>query len=332
METYSGLGVKADSLRRSKGKAGVLAVGVAAAVLLLLVAGVVGRASAAGTSVTFTETGLPAGTPWSVDLGGTVQSSTTASISFTEAPGAYSYHIERRAAYAATPDHGTLVVGASAVSVAVTFSPIGQSSSIVSDFNGTSIAGGDWIWFNAILKPKSSIPSAGVQIRVVAQSISFGTGSSTTVLSVPDAKITYRSTAGLGTTHYSAAQDRWLTAVPVKFTDNVFFAGLAYQVPSGGLPGGIKDVNWTASFSSTSSGFQVQWQWAAAVYTNFTVDYNQLEVKPLHSTSLDHYPNGDQAGTPEAYTAYVVGGARGGGGSNFTGSLSGTASVVLPKD
>ena len=34
--------------------------------------------------------------------------------------------------------------------------------------------------------------------------------------------------------------------------------------------------------------------------------------------------NGDQAGTPENVKQYVVGGARGGGGSNFTGSYSST--------
>jgi hypothetical protein len=44
--------------------------------------------------------------------------------------------------------------------------------------------------------------------------------------------------------------------------------------------------------------------------------------------------NGDHAGTPEgslngvSLQKYVVGGARCGGGSNFTGSWSGTANVV----
>src|SRR5439155_361606 len=38
--------------------------------------------------------------------------------------------------------------------------------------------------------------------------------------------------------------------------------------------------------------------------------------------------NSDHAGTPEAFKPYVIGGARGGGGSNYTGSLSGTVAVA----
>jgi len=36
------------------------------------------------------------------------------------------------------------------------------------------------------------------------------------------------------------------------------------------------------------------------------------------------YKNSDHAGTPESVRQFLVSGARGGGGSNFTGSYSGT--------
>jgi hypothetical protein len=108
---------------------------------------------------------------------------------------------------------------------------------------------------------------------------------------------------------------------------------VAYQVPAGGLPGGINPVTWTGTMSGSAS-FSLQWQWGAAVYTQFTTNYNQLGIKPLHSTSLDSYHVGDQAGTPEgvntggtAWKTFVTGGARGGGGSNWTGSYSPTGSV-----
>jgi len=34
-------------------------------------------------------------------------------------------------------------------------------------------------------------------------------------------------------------------------------------------------------------------------YKTFTTESNELEIKPLHSTTPDKYHDGDQAGTPE---------------------------------
>jgi hypothetical protein len=75
----------------------------------------------------------------------------------------------------------------------------------------------------------------------------------------------------------------------------------------------------------------VQWKWAAAVYpaAHFSTDYNALSVKPVDDNSNSQYKNSDHAGTPEAFKSYVIGGATGGGGSNYTGGYSGTASVTL---
>src|SRR5262249_53780935 len=81
-----------------------------------------------------------------------------------------------------------------------------------------------------------------------------------------------------------------------------------------------------------TAGVTLKWQWSAAVYTNFGADYNAFNVKPLDSNSATIYPNSDHAGTPEAFKSFVVGGARGGGGSNFTGSYSATAAVIPTVD
>jgi hypothetical protein len=64
------------------------------------------------------------------------------------------------------------------------------------------------------------------------------------------------------------------------------------------------------------------------VYTQFTTDLNGIGVKPIDGGQMNPYNNSDHAGTPENFKSFVTGGARGGGGSNFTGSYSGTASVV----
>jgi hypothetical protein len=93
-----------------------------------------------------------------------------------------------------------------------------------------------------------------------------------------------------------------------------------FLVPTGGLPGGINPVSWQGQFYSDTSGVSLNWQWAAAVYTKFTTSYGGLGVKPVDSNTASQYKNSDHAGTPESYKTYVMGGARGGGGSNYTGS------------
>jgi hypothetical protein len=123
-----------------------------------------------------------------------------------------------------------------------------------------------------------------------------------------------------------------VTAVPLTgLAGNVFFDGVAIQAPSPrGFPGGIQPVTWQGMFFSMTPGLSVQRQWAAAVYDNavFGVDYTQLGVKPVDDNQASVYQNSDHAGAPENFKTYLVGGARGGGGSNFTGSYSGTAACT----
>src|SRR5262249_38613518 len=110
---------------------------------------------------------------------------------------------------------------------------------------------------------------------------------------------------------------------------NTFLSGLSYHVPGGGLPGGINPVSWSGTFITDTGGVNVNWQWAAAVYTNFNTDHNALVVKAIDDNHHDYVTlSSDPAGTPEQYKSSVIGGARGGGGSNYAGSLSSTQGVA----
>ena len=73
-------------------------------------------------TVTFTETGLPTGTSWTVTLGGTPMSSSGAVIVFTESNGSFSFTVGTVSGYASAPGSGTEVVKGGPVSQAITFS------------------------------------------------------------------------------------------------------------------------------------------------------------------------------------------------------------------
>ncbi|MEM3791054.1 MAG: hypothetical protein QW260_08295, partial [Thermoproteota archaeon] len=74
-------------------------------------------------TVTFTESGLPSGTTWSVTFNGNTKSSTTNTISFTGiANGTYSYSVGVVSGYTANPSSGTIIVNGANVNQAITFS------------------------------------------------------------------------------------------------------------------------------------------------------------------------------------------------------------------
>jgi hypothetical protein len=207
-----------------------------------------------------------------------------------------------------------------------------STSVIQSNFNGTPIHAGDTVWFSSVAKV-SGLGASPVTLRVVNAEIDFTANGVSYALPVPDVAITFSPTAATATTTFDASSNTWLTTVPTGLGGNVFLSGLALPVPSG-LPGGINPVTWKATFQSDTAGLSVNWQWAAAAYTQFGTDYSALGVKPVDDNHASAYQNSDHAGTPENFKTYVTGGARGGGGSNFTGSLSPTAQVhpdvVLP--
>jgi hypothetical protein len=108
---------------------------------------------------------------------------------------------------------------------------------------------------------------------------------------------------------------------------NTFLSGLGYTVPSN-IPGGLKNLTWSGTVYTDSPGVTFQWKWAAAVYNSFGSDYDLLGVKPVDDNHASTYHNSDHAGTPENFKSFVIGGATGGGGSNYTGGYSGTRTVV----
>jgi hypothetical protein len=71
--------------------------------------------------VTFTETGLPKGTDWSVTLNGTIEESTAASIAFTEPNGTYSFTVGRVAGWVLYDYSGTVNVSGTAATVVVSW-------------------------------------------------------------------------------------------------------------------------------------------------------------------------------------------------------------------
>jgi hypothetical protein len=189
-------------------------------------------------------------------------------------------------------------------------------SVINSNFNGTPIQAGNTIWFSSHMKV-NGVGSTPVTLSITQSVITFNSNGQTFHLTTPNASITFDPNASQSITTFDALSNTWNTTVPSSQAGaDPFMTGLAFMVPNGGLPGGINPVSWTATFSSSDPNISGSWQWDAAVYNTFSTDYNALGVLAADG--------GRQSGTPVNFEPFVVGGARGGGGSNFTGSNSAT--------
>jgi hypothetical protein len=198
------------------------------------------------------------------------------------------------------------------------------TSSIGSGFNATSISLNNYIWFNANFTAKG-FPSTGGTITFKNSKIVINSSKGVFTYAVPDGKITFSPSATCASTIFDGSQ--WVTTVPMAGSDEILLSALGIKSPAD-----VKaaNVTWSGDISSDVPGVTMSWKWGAAVYTTDMTqpNYNSLGVKAAHTAACT-YNNPDHAGTPEAVKTTVVGGARGGGGSNFTGSWSSTAKPVL---
>ncbi len=198
------------------------------------------------------------------------------------------------------------------------------TSSISKNFTGQAIAAGRTIWFNSVFDIVSGLGSATTSIFVTGQTITFTANGTAYSLPVPDARVILNDpTVTQPTTTFDTTTNVMTTQLPgAPPIGNTFLAGLPFVVPAGGLPGGIKSVTWTGTFSTNSStAMHLHWRWAANVFTSFSTSYNALGIKPVDA-STTQYPNNDPAGTPESFKSFSVNGGSGG--------LSSVANIYPP--
>ena len=92
--------------------------------------------------VTFSETGLPSGTSWSVTLNGSLETSTNSTIIFTEANGTYSFTVGQVAGYNTSNATGELDVSGSQVNQDIKFTQVSSMSKYLVTFKETGLPSG----------------------------------------------------------------------------------------------------------------------------------------------------------------------------------------------
>jgi len=224
-------------------------------------------------AVEFSETGLGAGTAWSVVLDGTPGSSTNGTLTFQEPPGTYSYTVGDVRGYVATPTSGTVTVSGAGSSVALSFTP--------------QIAGTEY----SVTFSENGLP-ASTSWTVTVNGTSHSGSSADIAFSVPN-----------GTYHYSLGSPTGYRATPPS--GSVTIAGAAANVAV--VFSGVTAALYSLAFNET--GLPTDTMWSVTV-NGTTLSGTAGSLSLGEPNGSYPYSVGAVAGyspTPTGGTAHVAG-------------------------
>jgi hypothetical protein len=229
------------------------------------------------------------------------------------------------------PGSADLIASSGTADLIVTAALQSQQACIASDFRNVAVPGGNYVWFNSIFKVRD-VTKQLIHVSFFKSSVQFQytdpAGNAVIVnLSLPDARITIDPNATAASTSFDAINNVWNTTIPWDLDDNSFLTGMPWLVPSAGLPADVEPVTVCGTFASDVASVDIGWRWAAAAYSSFSSDNTTLGVKPMDTDHDNQATNHDHAGTPENYNQFVIPGARGKGGKNYTGTYSRSAVI-----
>jgi hypothetical protein len=182
--------------------------------------------------------------------------------------------------------------------------------------------GGSVVWINAHISGPGNVLTNMTTTVVFTQVTLVVNGQS---YALPNGTINFVPGTTAPTTAVNA-DGSWTTTVSPTQSGDIFFDGQAIPVDANLQNGGGGNTSSTLSFytNSNDSALRFQWQWGAAVYTYWPGNASAM-IEPVQA-------NGLQAGAPtnSQVQSSLIQGPRGGGGSNFTGSWSGTGHGTCP--
>jgi hypothetical protein len=199
------------------------------------------------------------------------------------------------------------------------------TNAICGTFNSLN-PGSGWLWLNAHI---SGNPGSNCTVTCQNASVTLAcTDGKTYTFPVPNGTVNFSSTCTVATNWFDGTN--WHTTLPCIGDNGIFAQGCA--IPWQSDFANCKSVCWTAVFSCSTPGFNCNWQWGAACYSDTQPACGSIAPKACLQTSCpggQYYSSSDQCGTPENHKPYCIGGGTGSGGNNCTGSWAGTSTTCV---
>lgn len=182
--------------------------------------------------VTFTETGLPSGTSWSVVLDGRTGSSSSTSIPFAEPNGTWGFNVGTVAGYRGTPGGGTITVEGGSVSVTITFSPLtGTQGNYTVTFTPAGLVQGT-LWSVTLNGTTNSSTGGPIGFAAPNGSYPFSVGTVRGLAATPSTgTVLVQGHAATVTITFAASSAANFT---VTFTETGLATGASWSVTLGG--------------------------------------------------------------------------------------------------
>jgi hypothetical protein len=249
-------------------------------------------------NVTFVETGMATGTNWSIDLNGTVRSSTTTAINFTRSDGTYvlttsiAYRQDDLARYLALDPPPIVTVGGQGLTV--------QLDYITQFWVDIGTSGGGEV-----------VVTAGASSSSVAAMGWYGANTSLVLRESPNASWTFEGWRGSGVGSYTGTEPDPTIGVFGSVSETAVFTRI--------VPVATFDV--TFSETGLPSG------------TTWSVTFNKTSQSRTGSISFTGFPNGSYAfsvGTISIYAANPASGSVMIAGSSIEKSVTFSATSSPP--
>ena len=250
-------------------------------------------------AVTFSETGLPSGSAWTVTFNGVLGSSTTTTVAFTVANGNYPYVVGAATGYVAAPATGTATVNGGSINEAITFTP-GTASSFEVTFTETGLVSGA-IWSITLNGALKSSATTTVQFTESSGTYSYAVGGASGYAATPSAgSVTVSGTAA--SEEIAFASMSGVQTFAVTFSEAGLVSGTNWSVTLNGVS--ISSTTTTIVFTEpngtnpytvgTSSGYTVSPSSGSVTVTGATAGQS------LTFTAV-HGGGSSSGGTPSSY-------------------------------
>jgi hypothetical protein len=278
-------------------------------------------------AVTFTESGLTAGTSWSVTLNGSSNSSSSDTIGFAEVNGSYAFQVGSVSGYTASPSSGTLTVNGAAAAEGITFTRNGGGGgNPISYKTALPLAQGA---ANGV-PPGAWVPMLAGGVDLLAEysnSSRPGTNSSCTVTNA-----TSWPTIPAYTGDYSnGLLSWWVFGFYHSSTHTVLLVYVQAQTAT--VLGEISGTNCTGSFAYLSGLGSGIIDSTDAAHAIASADANYVSANPTASAFFVVFSGvtfGNYSISPEWSVSFTTCAPTGGStGNNFTATVNATSGAVL---
>jgi len=230
-------------------------------------------------NVTFTQSGLPLGTKWYVNLSNSqIFSGTGETITFSEPNGTYSYTIETvNKNYALSPSSGTFSVNGSNVNILFSFQLVTYE----------------------ITFTESGLPSGNWYVNITGQASSGPIHSSQTSYSIPLPNGSYSYTISTGNKAYKPSYTGSFTVNGASVPESITFSEVTYTITftEYGLPW---ETSWSVTLNGTtetSTTNSISFTEPNGTYSFTIASFNGYSASPYSGSKTVNGANVNQATT-----------------------------------